>query len=181
MYFKSIIGAIFTSLAVMSFSANAALISIELNTDSNGPLLITAPNNSPTAQQGQMTGFQLGYQWTLEYTSPLNYTLTNTNGFSSQGIYSSFVITPTSLTESTSVGIFTDNVDGVIATVSSTGTFIGSYSQTVPIEWEGKGVFTFTEDASRRIDVPVPATMFLFAPALLGLFALRRKAKNTVA
>ncbi|GAC27185.1 hypothetical protein GPAL_0304 [Glaciecola pallidula DSM 14239 = ACAM 615] len=42
--------------------------------------------------------------------------------------------------------------------------------------WSGKGTFTFSKTAP-LIDVPVPATMFLFAPALPGLFALRRKAQ----
>lgn len=86
MYFKSIIGAIFTSLAVISFSANAALIkSMQLETNPNSPLQITRPNISPTIQQGQMTGCQLEYQRTLNYTS--------------------LVITPISLTKSTSVGV----------------------------------------------------------------------------
>jgi hypothetical protein len=180
MYFKSIIGAIFTSLAVMSFSANSALVVggvMELETELNSPLVLSATGSVLTGQTGQMTGSYLGLDWLLVYSSPLNYVLSNNLGFYSSGTYNDFIITGyTSSTSSTS-GLFNDGASDIIS-VTSDGTYTGSFGS--GLMWSGKGTFTFSKTAP-QIDVPVPATMFLFAPALLGLFALRRKAKNAVA
>ena len=46
---------------------------------------------------------------------------------------------------------------------------------------KGGGLSNFRVYDSAPSAVPVPAAAFLFAPALLGFMALRRKAKNTVA
>jgi len=189
MYFKSIIGAIFTTLAVMSFSANAIptpsteYMDLETGTD---PLIILATGASPTSQTGQMTGDYLGLSWVLEYTSLLNYTLTNDNGLYSSGTYTNFLITEflfdcsgCSTGTSKSTGVFTDSTYGNIINVTSVGTWAGLFGQG-PIEWRGTGTFKFL-NAAPDIEVAVPATMFLFAPALLGLLVLRRKAKKSVA
>jgi hypothetical protein len=88
------------------------------------------------------------------------------------------VITSGSSPNSTTTGKFFDTVLGVdVFNVSSVGVATGTFGN--PITWVGTGTFTFLGGAP-DVEVSVPATMFLFAPALLGLLALRRKAKNSV-
>ena len=182
MYFKSIISGIFISLAVMSFSANAALVTggvMELNTTTGNPLSLEATNTSPTSQIGEMTGSYLGLDWVLEYTALLNYKLTNDFGLYSEGTYEDFEITSGNSSNSTTTGVFYDTaLEKNVFNVSSIGVATGTFGS--PISWEGTGTFTFSDDA-KMIEVPVPATIFLFIPALIGLLVLRRKAKNSVA
>jgi len=190
MYLKSIISGIFISLAVMSFSANAALVTggvMELKTTTGNPLSLVATGTSPTSQIGEMTGSYLGLDWVLVYSSLLNYELSNDNGVYSTGTYTDFEIdeflfdTPGGTTgTSTSVGFFTDTSGSNIMEVTSAGNWSGAFGTTSPIDWEGEGSFEFLHNAN-PIDVPVPATIFLFTPALIGLLALRRRAKNSVA
>jgi hypothetical protein len=125
-----------------------------------------------------MTGTHAGLYWTLDYTAPISYTLSNDNGVYSQGIYTDFVTTAGMANTSTSTGIFTDSTLGAIINVSSVGSYEGSYDG-APIEWIGTGTFTFLKGA--LFAVPIPAAAFLFAPALLGFMGLHRKAKNAVA
>ena len=189
MYLKSIISGIFISLAVMSFSANAALVTggvMELNTTTGNPLSLEATNTSPTSQIGEMTGSYLGLDWVLVYSSLLNYELSNDNGVYSTGTYTDFLITSYAFDTGTtgtsaSQGFFTDGNSGDnIISVTSAGNWSGAFGTTSPIDWEGEGSFEFLHNAN-PIDVPVPATIFLFTPALIGLLALRRRAKNSVA
>ena len=182
MYLKSIISGIFISLAVVSFSANAIPVTggvMELETG-NVPLTLSATGNALTGQTGQMSGSHLGLDWLLVYTSPLTYELRNDNGVYSTGTYDNFLITEfdnSAKTSSTS-GEFIDVSGTHIIDVTSEGTYTGSFGS--GLLWRGEGTFTFL-DAANPIDVPVPATIFLFTPALIGLLALRRRAKNSVA
>jgi hypothetical protein len=188
MYFKSIISGLFISFAVVSFSANAALVTggvMELETTDDSPLKLEASGKFPTSQIGTMTGDYLGLDWVLEYTALLNYELSNNNGVYSTGTYTSFEVvdflfdTGTTGT-STSKGFFTDGDSGLnIIEVTSAGNWSGTFNVS-PINWEGKGSFEFL-DAANQIDVPAPATIFLSIPALIGLLVLRRRAKNSVA
>jgi hypothetical protein len=189
MILKPLIATTLTCLSVMSFSANAAPVvlantTMTLNTEVNSSLLIDSPPSGiPVSQVGQMTGSHLGLDWVLDYTNPLDYILSNNNGVYSQGTYTDFVITGYTTTgsnsgTSTSTGSFTDStLGGVIIDVTSEGTWSGAFDQS--IYWEGTGTFNFRSNAPSA--VPLPATAFLFAPALLGFMSLRRKAKNSVA
>jgi hypothetical protein len=191
MYFKSIISGLFISFAVVSFSANAALVTggvMELETTDDSPLKLEASGKFPTSQIGTMTGDYLGLDWVLEYTALLNYELSNNNGVYSTGTYTSFKIveflfdTNTNTTgTSTSKGFFTDGDSRLnIIEVTSAGNWSGAFGGSSPIDWEGKGSFRFLDDA-KKIDVSAPATIFLSIPALIGLLVLRRRAKNSVA
>jgi hypothetical protein len=184
MILKPLIAATFTCLAVMSFSANAATVlagtTMTLSTEAGSPLTImSGSDGKPTSQVGQMTGSHLGLNWVLDYTSLLNYTLTNDNGIYSQGTYTDFEITDFQFNPNTSEssGVFTDSTLGEIIDVTSVGTWSGAFGD--PIAWEGTGTFAFRSNAPSA--VPIPAAAFLFAPALLGFMGLRRKAKNAVA
>jgi len=182
MYFKSIISGIFISLAVVSFSANATLVKgveMELNTTTGSSLDLVVTSPMPSSQIGKMKGDYLGLDWVLEYTALLNYKLTNDFGLYSEGTYEDFEITSGNSSNSTTTGVFYDTaLEKNVFNVSSIGVATGTFGS--PISWEGTGTFTFLDDA-KMIEVPVPATIFLFIPALIGLLVLRRKAKNSVA
>jgi hypothetical protein len=182
MYFKSIISGIFISLAIVSFSANAALVTgveMELTTTAGSPLELVVTSSSPSSQTGQMTGSYLGLDWVLDYTALLNYELRNNLGVYSSGVYNSFLITSGASSNSTTTGVFFDtDLATDVFSVSSTGVATGKFGD--PISWVGTGKFTFL-DGAKQIDVPAPATIFLSIPALIGLLALRRRAKSSVA
>lgn len=133
-----------------------------------------------------MTGSYLGLEWVLVYSALLNYELSNDNGVYSTGTYTDFLITnyafdTVTTGTSASKGFFTDGTSGLnIMKVTSAGNWSGAFGGNAPIDWEGSGSFEFL-DAANPIKVPAPATIFLFAPALIGLLALRRRAKNSVA
>jgi len=81
--------------------------------------------------------------------------------------------------QSATVGIGSDSVDDYIQTWNITGNFLFSFLFEAD-EYYWVDIFN-AESNGLEYDVsvsavPVPAALFLFAPALLGFFGLRRKA-----
>ncbi len=166
---------LFITALLFTVGANAASIHLVNDiTDLNAPLVGIVPNDSSTvvASFANLGGnFLIGTAATTDTTGDYKVEWT----FNPSGSFNGGNIT---LGEDSTVYGFSQAITGAYSFVTMLTANVAKYFD---ISAASTGAMGFQLSVSAVPEVPVPAALFLFAPALLGFFGLRRKATSALA